>query len=100
MLRAVPVTVSVALILREYLAYDYLTRLSVSFSYQQPSIVSSHTRTPKDTELALDFVVMRPNGQTACGALARVTIDKPTIRKTIPINRLRHRKRILAGETH
>lgn len=29
---------------------------------------------------------MRPNGQTACGAIARVTIDKPTIRKSIPTN--------------
>ena len=94
MLRAVPVTVSVAFILRENIAYDYLTRLSVSSSYQQPSIVSSHTRTPKGTELALDFVVMRPNEQTACGVLARVTIDKPTIRKSIPINGLRHHKRI------
>ena len=29
---------------------------------------------------------MRLNGQTAFSAIARVTIDKPTIRKTIPIN--------------
>lgn len=88
MLRAVPVTVSVAFILRENIAYDHLTRLSVSSSYQQPSIVyfahaHAHRLYVKNTffthnlnrQLALDFVVMRPNGQTACGAIARVTIE-------------------------
>ena len=34
-----------------------------------------------------------------CVECLLVTIEKPTIRKTIPINGLRHRTRILAHET-
>ena len=37
---------------------------------------------------------MRLNGQTAFSAFARVTIEKPTIRKIDTYQRLRHRKRI------
>ena len=70
--------------------YRYLINNPQSFPRARPRSIRH--------KLASDFVVMRLR-QTLAWSTCSCHDCKPTIRKSIPINGLRHRTRILAGET-